>query len=513
MKKVVLIIELIIIVIISSNIVSADNQCNKQTVEQLAKIIYHEVGFDTAKDSSENLFMKLTTASIVTNNASRKSGNSWYEKIYNLTDTNYSGYSSYKDKSFDEAVASRKGEMIYIAGNVLSGKYNLPKNMTLQAIKDIVYRWGTEWCHVETTGNNYDVYFGYEGDSLNSIDAFGKTITNNTVSYYKELANSLKKSDYTSYTSSTICTVLNSNQNDPTTVSYNITYELNNGSWEDNQSHPNKANVGDVIKIDNPSKTITITGDKNDTQAIIGNQETQQQTFAGWESSSSNGLENSAKIGSSNNPTTAWNGSLTKNIYFKNLKEHSGTVTLTAVWTPVNIKMPTITLDKHTCKWNTKKDGTGKSYESEESYTPTETETSLKVYAICTKEESEYKIAYDANGGTNAPKTQIKQHGVDINISNVTPIRNGYKFLSWNTKANGKGEEYQQGQDYTLDESITLYAIWLKEETKINDTSNNQSDNPKTGTPSIIFLIWLALLSLLASYAYIKRFKSTYNNI
>ena len=118
--------------------------CDTRTAEQLAKIVYHEVGADTAKNADDNFFQRLTTASVVLNNANNKSGSSMYEKLINLTDNNYYGYSSYKNNSFSSEVPqSKQGEMLYIAELVLSEKYNVPKNMTLQASKSIVSNYGT----------------------------------------------------------------------------------------------------------------------------------------------------------------------------------------------------------------------------------------------------------------------------------------------------------------------------------------------------------------------------------
>ena len=140
MKKTVYILTIFISIFIFINDVNATSACDKSSLEQLAKIIYREVGTDAAVDSSENFFMRLNTASIVLNNADNKSGSNWYQKIYNLTDNNYGGYSNYKDKTFDNIVTTRKGEMLYIASLVLNGQYNLPKNMTLQASEEIVNR-------------------------------------------------------------------------------------------------------------------------------------------------------------------------------------------------------------------------------------------------------------------------------------------------------------------------------------------------------------------------------------
>ena len=55
----------------------------------------------------------------------------------------------------------------------------------------------------------------------------------------------------------------------------------------------------------------------------------------------------------------------------------------------------------------------------------------------------------------------------------ITPIRKGYKFLNWNTQANGNGTAYYANTGYdtsAIDKDLTLYAIWEPEWTiKINN--------------------------------------------
>lgn len=55
----------------------------------------------------------------------------------------------------------------------------------------------------------------------------------------------------------------------------------------------------------------------------------------------------------------------------------------------------------------------------------------------------------------------------------ITPIRKGYKFLNWNTQANGNGTAYYANTNYDtsdIDKDLTLYAIWEPEWTiKINN--------------------------------------------
>lgn len=58
----------------------------------------------------------------------------------------------------------------------------------------------------------------------------------------------------------------------------------------------------------------------------------------------------------------------------------------------------------------------------------------------------------------------------------ITPIRKGYKFLNWNTQANGNGTAYYANTEYdtsAIDKNLTLYAIWEPEWTiKINNGTN-----------------------------------------
>lgn len=188
----------------SNNALAMEVGCDTKTAEQLAKIVYHEVGADTAKNKDDNFFQRLTTASVVLNNANNKSGSTTYEKLMNLTDNNYYGYSNYKNNSFSSEVAqSKQSEMLYIAELVLTGKYNLPKNMTLQASKDIVNKYGTVWTYIENPGYE-DTYFGYEGSSLSNTNVFGSKLSDTTSDYYKKLAKKYEKSSYDT-TSSTVC--------------------------------------------------------------------------------------------------------------------------------------------------------------------------------------------------------------------------------------------------------------------------------------------------------------------
>jgi len=90
---------------------------------------------------------------------------------------------------------------------------------------------------------------------------------------------------------------------------YSINYELHGGTA--GASAPQSAKYDSVITISNPTKS--------------------GYAFKGW--TATNITPSTAKYGSTNNPTTSWNGTTyVTSQYFKNLRSDSGTATLAANW-------------------------------------------------------------------------------------------------------------------------------------------------------------------------------------
>ena len=219
-------ILLILLILLSINIKEVNaSACTKEAAMQIGKIVYRESGADTAPNKEDNFFRRLNVASVALNNASRRKGSSWYEKIYNLDDNVYGSYSSYKDKDFSSLVdKSKQGEILYISELVLTEQYNLPSNMYLQAEPAIVNKYGKLWTSIG------DIYFGYEGETLSSKDVFGNKLKSTTVSYFKEKASSLKLSDYSAYKIDTVCSgKINNNNNN------NDNNNNNNNNGNNNQ--------------------------------------------------------------------------------------------------------------------------------------------------------------------------------------------------------------------------------------------------------------------------------------
>ncbi len=79
-----------------------------------------------------------------------------------------------------------------------------------------------------------------------------------------------------------------------------------------------------------------------------------------------------------------------------------------------------------------------------------------------------YTIEYDANGGTNAPKEQIKYQKEDIALREEIPTRETYKFVGWSETQGSETAEYKAGGAYTLDKDVILYAVWQKNAAKID---------------------------------------------
>ena len=75
---------------------------------------------------------------------------------------------------------------------------------------------------------------------------------------------------------------------------------------------------------------------------------------------------------------------------------------------------------------------------------------------------NEYVISFDANGGDGSMEPQTMRVDVEekVDINKFTKI--GYKFLNWNTKADGTGDSVADGETMIRDtnENISLYAEW-----------------------------------------------------
>ena len=103
---------------------------------------------------------------------------------------------------------------------------------------------------------------------------------------------------------------------------------------------------------------------------------------------------------------------------------------------------------------------------SYENHTFTSTTSNGQVVSTCslcgyTKTTAQtYTVSYNANGGSNAPASQTKVHGVTLTLSSTIPYRFNYEFLGWSTSSSATTATYTAGGSYTGNASVTLYAVW-----------------------------------------------------
>lgn len=106
--------------------------------------------------------------------------------------------------------------------------------------------------------------------------------------------------------------------------------------------------------------------------------------------------------------------------------------------------------------WATSSTATTATYAAGAIYTGN---AALNLYAVW--QASAYTVFYNANGGTGAPNSQTKTHGVALTLSSVVPTRANYDFLGWSRNAYANEAEYAAGGSYTENANAVLYAVWV----------------------------------------------------
>jgi uncharacterized repeat protein (TIGR02543 family) len=72
-------------------------------------------------------------------------------------------------------------------------------------------------------------------------------------------------------------------------------------------------------------------------------------------------------------------------------------------------------------------------------------------------------LLYDANGGAGSLIDPRSPYEVGSPVEVLRPegiTRDGYNFINWNTQSNGEGIKYNPGENFRIEESTTLYAMW-----------------------------------------------------
>lgn len=112
--------------------------------------------------------------------------------------------------------------------------------------------------------------------------------------------------------------------------------------------------------------------------------------------------------------------------------------------------------------WNTKADGSGKTYWPGDAGVISEKDISL--YAIWKKEVAKSLIYCSNIEGENVidaetPVSKEKEITVDGNVFH----NKGCAFIGWNTKPDGSGENYAPSEKIILKETLVLYAQWTNQ--------------------------------------------------
>ena len=112
-------------------------------------------------------------------------------------------------------------------------------------------------------------------------------------------------------------------------------------------------------------------------------------------------------------------------------------------------------------------------------------------------ESERYTVTYNANGGTGAPSPHSDY--VSIQLSNTKPTRTYYSFLGWAESASAASAQYQPGETISPGKSLTLYAVWQKNEVTLQSISVRT--NPTQTTYTVGDTLNTAGLNLTAAYS------------
>lgn len=166
----------------------------------------------------------------------------------------------------------------------------------------------------------------------------------------------------------------------------------------------------------------------------------------------------------------------------------------------VSVTLPTPTYDgQDFLGWYTAKTGGTKVGDAGSSYTVT---ANIVLYARWQEKAvnpTTYTVKYDANGGDKAPGDQVKTKDETLTLSNVKPVKDKFKFVSWNTKKDGTGDTYEAGGKYTKNADVVLYAQWKSVE--------EVDKNPQTGDSTVYIIFAVAAIAGIYSYWYNKKTK------
>lgn len=237
-----------------------------------------------------------------------------------------------------------------------------------------------------------------------------------------------------------------------------LTVDPNGGVWG-NSTNPQTftQDYESTKSIDVPSEGsyYTITYDLNNTDSIVSESETKAyRTFIGWTIDGGGSITSLTPLETSTQ------------VYTFGMEDS----TLTANYTLAsnNTTLAALTKEKYICSWNTKSDGTGTSYASEETVYIVDQDTTL--YAVCTP--NVYVITLSSEGATTDGTNEIYlkyDTGVylDSSLNNqmttttnpiIVPTKTGYIFTGYYANVNSTGTKLiDSNGNITSDFTNTIY--------------------------------------------------------
>ena len=113
--------------------------------------------------------------------------------------------------------------------------------------------------------------------------------------------------------------------------------------------------------------------------------------------------------------------------------------------------------------WNTSPDGTGTSYQDGATVSGLGGANEVVTLYAQWVDAPHYTVHFEANGGTGTMEDQELVYSIRENLTMSGFSKEGFVFDSWNTKANGTGTRYDDGEEVlnlssTEGDVITLYA-------------------------------------------------------
>ena len=251
-----------------------------------------------------------------------------------------------------------------------------------------------------------------------------------------------------------------------TAITYNITYVGTIGEYA-----PTSAKYDEIIRISNPTKSITITFDGNETGIIDNTSIKEDLVFNGWQAPNSSETidTTTAMYGTtSDNVSTNWASQYTavKGEYFKNLQSEAGkSVMLTMSWTPTKITPSQLSKAGYTCSWNNKADGSGTKYYSGQEYS---IYNDLTLYAICDKNVKVVSGTGSAVGDVIAIGSEkfnvMSNDGTNIKMFAQYNLSADYKQTSTSTR-----KSFSNAKGWTANSDIDIQQYDGEAKTYVNE--------------------------------------------